>query len=871
MRANLAPVFAVALFVLLGAIPGNVDDAPRHGSTAPCQTVRIVASLDPSTRTVTGTATCTLGRPAHLRIATYPRLLRAPESIDDVRHTWFYPAGFDAGDMSLTQGDTPLDGEGPWQTLGDYAAGASVTLQFTTKVPQRNGVFGERDGVFYMLGGWHPAFADSDAPVLASDITYEITMPKQMVGFVGATPVPHTAPRKQVGTFNGRFLPWLAAGSADVDRTSKNAVIVSPAKADRHDMPYDLRDITAALDGRSRRQLIATIDDGAAFADNEGIAHDRLLVVIAPLRERLVERFDGGIAVSDRAFHVLHIEVMLKLHRLALWRAQLATYANARTRENETHYDGLPAQMISETVGVVLRDALARDKYAITEYAPQLLERIAVTPEIDALIFAPQTTFGDAYYEALDETPQARLHIDDFDTELPRGKILASKMVDRIGDAGAMAVTQAYLASHSSWIAMLRAANDEALVSALRPWIGPTPVLNYVLSVVDETQGKVRVRVDATGPDADKVHEPITVRLRERKRGRLLEAARLGPGELTFPTLSKTKFIELDPYERLVQLDWPEGKTGRYDDRTPPRWRFLLNDVSGLFAITNNQVSANVDFLLRRVNDLRYAYGFTASYAPEAVGVGASATYKFGKPVTKLVLAERISASVAYSRLRANFDNANPGDLLSAGVSYLYDDRQSPYYGFLGKGLNISAAIAYGRDDRGVDYVFGTLGASVLKIWRLALGHAIVGRLRVDGIIGTPPPQSQLRLGGRFRGARGYESNEQRGDFRTVASTEYRHLLIGDERTDFGGIFMLTRVEGAFFADAVILPVDHPGCHRSLFTDVGYSVKFIGDILNVSPSSLAFDFGFPLNRCDDQDFRVPFTVYASFVQSFAGF
>lgn len=861
-------MFVVALLVLLGAPDA---ESPPAGSTAPCQNVHITAALDPRAHLITGTATCTLARTADLRIATYPRILRTPESIDDVRHTWFYPDGFDAADMTLAKADTALDGEGPWQALGTVNSGEQVTVSFTTKVPRRNGVFAERDGVFYMLGGWHPAFADATSPVVSGAISYDITMPPKTVGFVGAMPVGGHAPREVRGTFSGRFLPWLVAGSADVDRSSKNAVIVQPGPPARNEAPYDLRDISTLLDGRARRELIDTIDQGAAFADDQELKHERLLVVVVPLRERLVERFDGGIAISDRAMHLLHIELFLKLHRLAIWRAQLATYANAITTAHERGYDGLPAQMISETIGVVLRDALARDRYNVTELAPQLLERIAVTPEIDALIFAPQTTFGDAYYESLDETPVARIHLDDFDTELPRGKILASKMVDRIGDAGALAVTQAYLFSGSSWIAMVRASNDDALVNALKPWIGPTPVLNYTLKVIDDTQGKVKVRIEASGPDAFRIQEPLTVRLRERERKRLWEAARLGPGELTFPTLSKTKFIELDPNERLVQLAWPEGQTGRFDDRSPPRWRFLLNDVSGIFAITNSQVSANVDFLLRRVNDLRYAYGFTASYAPEAVGVGASASYKFGRQVTKLQLAERVSASVAYSRLRADFDNTNPGDLLSAGVSYLYDDRQSPYYGFMGKGLSLSAAVGYGRDDRGVDFTFGSFGASVLKIWRVALGHALVGRIRVDGIVGTPPPQSQLRLGGRFRGARGYEANERRGNFRSIASGEYRHLLIGDERTDAFGIFTLARVEGAFFADAVVLPVDDEGCHRTLFTDVGYSVKFVGDILNVSPSSLSFDFGFPLNRCADQDYRVPFTVYASFVQSFASF
>ena len=77
--------------------------------------------------------------------------------------------------------------------------------------------------------------------------------------------------------------------------------------------------------------------------------------------------------------------------------------------------------------------------------------------------------------------------------------------------------------------------------------------------------------------------------------------------------------------------------------------------------------------------------------------------------------------------------------------------------------------------------------------------------------------------------------------------------------------------EGAFFADAVYLPMDEPGCRRDTFYDVGYGVRFLGDILNVYPGSLAVDVGVPLNRCARERDRLPITVYLAFVQSFLAF
>ena len=296
----------------------------------------------------------------------------------------------------------------------------------------------------------------------------------------------------------------------------------------------------------------------------------------------------------------------------------------------------------------------------------------------------------------------------------------------------------------------------------------------------------------------------------------------------------------------------------------------MLSDIGGLVAVTNQQLNADVEFALRKLNDLRLAYTFGATYSPQSLGVGASALYKFGTLVTPLLYSDVVEVSVAYDRLRASFDKATPGDLVSLGVAYGHDDRMSPYYGFRGNGISLSSGVSYGHDTSGRDYAFGALGAAS-EIYQVAFGHALVGRLRGDILVGTVPKQAELRLGGRYFGGRGYEANEATATRRAIASFEYRHLLEGDMRSDFGRVFMFTRIEGALFADAIAMPVHRAGCNQDVFTDVGYGLRFIGDILNVRPSTLNVDFGVPLNRCQDQRYRVPFAVYVSFLQSFAAF
>lgn len=149
--------------------------------------------------------------------------------------------------------------------------------------------------------------------------------------------------------------------------------------------------------------------------------------------------------------------------------------------------------------------------------------------------------------------------------------------------------------------------------------------------------------------------------------------------------------------------------------------------------------------------------------------------------------------------------------------------------------------------------------------------QGLLGRLRGDAIFGDAPSQSLLRLGGRNLGGRGYETTEVRGDTRVVASLEWRHALAVAQRLDFAGLLTWTRFEGAAFADAIYLPNARQDCSGDIFYDVGYGLRFAGDILSLSPAAFTIDFGVPLNRCSLEENRVPVSITIGFLQSFIPF
>ncbi len=841
---------------------------------APCTELHLSAVVASDWRTVTGELRCR-GPAEGLQAAVYPRLLRRPEGLDDVSRPWYYPTGFEPADMHLEVEGSALDGDEVLQALPQPSGDLVVT--FVTRVPRRNGTFGRSRDALYLLGGWHPLLLPRQGPATPQAIHYDIELPAATAGFVGKTPFGRTSARRQRGVFHGRFLPLTVTFHAAVSQ-DEGGVVLRPLERPRSSARRTgIRDLGTLGDERATAEVHATLRDGRAFAEASGLPARPILVVVAPLRENLVEPFDGGLAVSDRIFQApaLHglaalglipFELFYRYHRLALWRQQLFTLAlpHARRRERDVW-----PELAADAVAAALRDRIAVQRYGDERGAGDFLETFAVIPEIESLIYAPQVSFVDAYFEAIDERRGRRLRLDDFAHELPRGKLLYEKLADRLGSHLAHRATDAYLAGRDSYVETVSRLGGAPLGPYLEQWLGPAPRIDYALGAVTHRPDGVEVLVTASGPARASLREVVEVEV-EDEDGGVHRAQRLGPGAVLVPGAASADRVELDPRGRLVELEHLPGEGPRHNDRDPPRWRFLLNDINGLIAVTNQQISLSVNFSLRQVHDRRLQYDFHLLTAPESSGLAATAGYSFGGEVTPLRLSQRVGLRLLGQRLRDEAYGGYGGMQGSLSAYYVYDDRLSLYSSFEGSGVALRATQAYGLDGRDEPYTFSALGAAALHLFPLGFYDAILVRGRGDYAFGEVPPQERLRLGGRYT-ARGFETDEARADRRLIGSVEYRHALVVDARTDLFGMFTLTRIEAALFGDAVYLPVERSGCERSAFYDVGTGVRFLGDILSLAPGSLALDVGLPLSRCPDERDRFPLTVYLAFVQSYLVF
>ncbi len=827
-------------------------------SLAVCEQVTLRAEIGAGGREVRGEVTCVVGRDGDLWVAVYPPILAADRGLDDVNREWFYPEGFSPARMMVK-----LDGRwqepcGPWFGLGPHARGEVVRLDFTTDVPRRNGTFGQSRLATYLLGGWYPAFGDGVA-LAALPTSFSVTVPPNLVGSVGGLPVARLGSRTISGELVARFVPVVLARELVVN-SGPAAVILAPTESGA-----PLRAMGSGRDAAALAELEATLVVGAAAASRHGLDdRARPWVVLAPLRENLVEPFDGGLAVSDRAFRHSLAERLLKLHRATLWREQSALLALPDCRRREVEW---PPTLVADLVGSALRQRMMVDTYGRVEYATDLLEDFAVTREIDSLILAPQVTFRDTYFATIDETPRVRWRLDDFEHSMPRGKLLYEKLVDLLGEAAVTELVAAYLREDLPFVTVANLRGGPGVGDGLAIWLSAYPRVNYAVRQVEQ-EGSVLILVEADGPDAAWLREPITVEVVDAA-GVTHRQQRLGPGTVRFFVPGPATRVTLDPEQRLVEHGHAPGRGPAFDNQEPVPQRLMLTSLASVVSPTNRELEVVASFSLRRLHDLRWRWEYVAAYGPTKLGLATSASWGFGAEITPLTLAHRLGLSFGYERLRGDGGDARPGDQANLLAFYRYDDRLNPYWSFEGAGWSMHAAWALGRKVDGDAYSFANFGAGVLGILPLAFGHSLVGRLRGDLNVGEAPPQDLLGVGDLYRAGRGYLRDDALGSGRLVASGEYRHLWAGDANTDLGGLVTWTRWEGALFADAVYIDLVEPrGCGERWFADVGYGMRFIGDALGVLPVAITVDLGVPLVRCPGRR-NPPVTVYLGFVQSLA--
>jgi len=808
----------------------------------------VTLNLDSTTGALTGELTSELVPQATL--VSYLQALDSSYVNNDVDRLWDYPNGpqethFRWLSVEVDGNKISIQSPASISLQGHY-----LRVRFNAVIPERYGALGRIENDFWLLAVVPFLITNGDDPKRSRTLSvdWKVNLSHTGEGFY-LERLTHFR-----GDPNNFFVGFSRRGYEASPTEQSPLTMVAARKVPRSFAPGvdwgHINDLGSWLDERAARERRKTYDLVMQALKPLGIKPQRWLE--APMRREVAACGGDVLLVSRELFRLFPLEAFLRFHRIGLMR-----YAFACAFKRAWNVDDEDA------------DALA--VYWLTHYqtakkkASDLLRPLAFIPDIDSLIYAPQMTWPHLYFDAIDEAKTGPKTASDFFHQRPAGKLFYEKLRDRLGDQKVSEIFDHAIAAKQGPIAQaLIEAHDDAQI-IIDDFFGNYPEYDARYHV-DGTQ----VQIEKIGPGRN-TREPIDVEAID-KNGRHQTLRFVGDaanGKLNFNLLMPPlAHIRLDPQHRLVERYFgAEQNDPRFNNSDQHRLRFTLTRLFAAFGFSGSELTAGADFSLRREYDLHHYFGFGAYYQPTGLGVSGRYGYAFGPRVTADTLAYYVGAGLSLERLTQGFAGAtSPVYQASGAFNLVYDDRPSDRTSLNGFAwlLHADMGVPYGRP------IYGSLGAGVLKIFKLTYDQAFALRFRLDTTLGKPPTQALLSLGGHAH-ARGFPEGELVGDHRALLSVEHRHELWRGYRTNIGDLFYVEGIEGALFADAVLLSKDGQRFfdYQNFYYDVGYGIRFLFDQLGVNPGMFAIDFGVPIKRFDPH--RPPVSVFFDFVESFSDF
>jgi hypothetical protein len=761
----------------------------------------------------------------------------------------------------------------------------SIAVDAELVVPDRYGELSRHAHEVTLAGSWYPFVARIGRPPPHGPHAIALDVPAEYGAVIAGRYFPprgiQEGPRRRI-----------EAGRKDA--TSIPVVIVPPSAGT---WAIDGgRAIYVAMDGwtvhdpnlrhEKDEQIIEALADGLRFWEEQGLARPSknapLLVVETPMRHVLAAATDGMVLVSDRAFRMFPLARLYRFHRFPFLREVYLELLLDRFREKPR------AHVMADAVAADLVDRYVKDRYERRENAFDVLDWFSFIPSVDALLYAPDLPFEGAYFRRTKEDDPLRPNLVDYPSTLPRGKIVYEKLLDRIGAERTERVVRRMLDGASLEGAIASELGDDTK-AFLATWLRSYPKVQYRLGrwssePSNSCPGRpcflAKVEIVREG---ERVKEPIEVLLRDddgHERTVWSEATADAIRTVTATLSAPLDFVEIDPHERIYETPTDDVPSPRFDNRSRPAWKFLLNNWNIALAATAGTIDTALDVGLLRVYDVHWAYAIRATYDPAAISLQGRASYGFGPRVTPADLMHRVGLIVSGEYLRPSFGGTTESALaVSSAIYYLFDTRQTLWAPEGGQGVR--ATLQYNHTfgqlneletdgtTRALSQDSASFTLRAFQAWRLGAAHTLALRGTAGSyLFGEPRAQLLYALGGRAN-VRGYNIDAKLGKVLGIASAEWIHTLIPELDTNAFYISWVSGLDGTLYADAAVL-ADDWGSLKSTprSADVGYGLRIFIDYFGVRPGIMAVDVAFPLYDLKGNPGLGPPAVYIDFTQSF---
>lgn len=880
-------------------LPDTSGAAPSPG---PLYEVDAVVSDDLSRIDGTLAATVTNSGPAPLEkliLWLYPNVFAGDVAgVTDANRDYYRPFGRGLGGISVREVTiggvevAPIPAPAPAAPANSrleiplaqpLAPGRTITvrLHFTTRIPHRLGPFSRAHGVLTALGGWHPILLPEANPPIErrpgpADYRIRLAVPRGHLALVGGR---RPGPDLLI-ELKGREWADLVVRRADVRpiRTRGGAIWPlnnRPGEEWESDALPNPPPLPSDWVADELAVLLSKLDRWADAQPDIPKGTETQLVVI-PLRSEIAIATPGIVAISDRALAVTPIAFLHRIHGRGIARAYLAHRFLEVVRRCET--PGMTPQ-IADALGALYADRFAKEVLgtATDIDTAGLLGALDFIPSVDEFIRSPRSSFAHLYFQPVVDPIPVRDEPWTFNNRAPRGKLLFVKLADWIGEEPLLAAVDTYLRRQQgacSFKEVVSEIADEPLGAFFHTWTDSLPREDLRISIPDVEalpSGGFRsvIRIRRLG-DAPPEAIEADVFDTEGRRQRLAWKAEQGETTIDFEVVGDGPIVKarVDPRGRVNQTAADPGEIAAVGDQVPPPLQILVPRFIISYSTSDRAFFGDVDILLRPREQVRRRVGLGASYRKARIQGRSSLTYGFGPLVDVARYAWNGSVGLTADYLKAGFGSeaTRPGFAVGPYGVLSYDDRPPAISPLRGKALVVGVGVDVGGEEGGAAHVFTTSRIAFLQLVPLGGEHTLALRLKNNAILGSPPIQSLIPLGGSDDGLRGFPLEEVLSRQRAIASLEWRHPLLADIDVNLG-LVRVRNVSGALFGDVAhatgIFPLVPDTPESSWFADAGYGLRFQYDLLGVRPLLFGVNVAVPLNRFAGERFPVTLTIGSS--------
>ncbi len=751
----------------------------------------------------------------------FPNRFSVPDAgVDDFNRPFVYPQeDFDPGGLQVLEasdGGAPTavdsvrrtgvpDGTVVRVAIAALAPGGvrRIALRFQTRVPYRFGTFGHFEQQLTVNGGWYPYLARlgadgtwaTDEPPPRADFDVALTFPDALEVVLNGRHFSRQ-PLVHVAIPGVHYLSLVAA-----PRLLRSEVTSGGTRIIVFQRPQQ-RFSRVSPEPPVVDILLSTLADILARRPaGVPVPPPDMVVVEAPMRLNLAADGEGMALISDRSLRVHWL--LRPFHELQLAQSMYGEVLRPGLEATESSAD---YPWVREGLSRVLAQRFIRQVRPGTRSVQDWIELFNIFAIVDRFETVPKIPFVEAFFERARVADPLHTEITTFNSSLPPGRVIMSKLRQLVGAAAFDGVIDQCAGGAVPFRRCAATASHQDLEGFFTQWLQPYPSLNYRFEGIDLNtdaasgyRSTVHVRRDASR----RVVEPVTIRLRSIG-GRDVDVRWNGEGNaavVTAETPYKVRQAVIDPEHQLIE----DRRDDNYD---PPQPQIVLDTAEVEISSTDFGISGLV--VGRARYDYRRDLAVAAYYTNRGIGFTSGARAHWGEPIDANTYHHNLYGFFGFEDLDSSFkDKRRPdfrtsGQLHSLGVRYDYTNIFS--YDNPSRQRTVRVYGDWYDDALGSDFNYvdwGLTAAMTQPLW----SYRTIGAVQVLNGFSKPlgsslvPNQGLYSVGGSLS-IRGIGAEEELGRNILLVRTEIRRDLYPEVDLNLLDLLVLRRAQVRLFADS---------------------------------------------------------------------